>query len=670
MARPRAWRWLACLGILALAIIALVLLWNWDWFIPLVDARAAAATGRPVTIGHLHVRLGRVTQVTADDVTLGNPPGFPSGPPLARLAHLTIRLDVMAYLHGRHIVIPLLALDHPVIDARATPGGANNYTFASGSSGHAQAGTGTNPSIGDLRISQGTGDVVIPKLRADFDLTIATAEPASGATPAAASAATPTLPAGPESELLVDAKGTYAGQPVTGHFVGGALLSLRDAAHPYPVDLRLQNGATRVSLTGTVRNPLAFAGTDLKLSLAGADMAQLYPLTGIPIPQTPAYRISGRLDYDRASQHIRFTDFAGVVGNSDLEGTIAVDPGRARPDVTADLHSRRVDLADLGGFIGSQPGRRNERNATPAERRAVARAEANPRLLPTTPINLPKLKSADMHIRYRGARIEGRSVPLDNLAVVADIVDGAIRLHPLSFGIGRGAITGNIDLTPVDKLIHAKADIDFRRVDLSRIMAATHAFQGAGTIGGSAAIDTRGNSLASMLGNGNGNARIYLVGGGDLSALLVDLSGFEFGNALFSALGVPRKTQIQCFIGDWLLRDGVLETRALVLDTGEAIVDGSGTVDLKDERLDYRIRTRAKHFTIGSLPAPIGITGTFKHPSIRPDLASLGARGGIAAGLGFLAAPLALLPTIQLGVGDDHRCDALLHGTAAPRKGG
>jgi AsmA family protein len=74
---------------------------------------------------------------------------------------------------------------------------------------------------------------------------------------------------------------------------------LRDAQHPYPVDLKLTNGATHVSLKGTLTDPLTFGGADLKLELAGPDMRDLYHLTGIPIPETPAYRVSGQLDLRR-----------------------------------------------------------------------------------------------------------------------------------------------------------------------------------------------------------------------------------------------------------------------------------------------------------------------------------------------------------------------------------
>jgi len=61
-------------------IIVLALVWRWDWFIPLVEARASAAIGRPVKIAHLSVGLGRVTQISVSDVTVANPPGWDGKP--------------------------------------------------------------------------------------------------------------------------------------------------------------------------------------------------------------------------------------------------------------------------------------------------------------------------------------------------------------------------------------------------------------------------------------------------------------------------------------------------------------------------------------------------------------------------------------------------------------
>jgi hypothetical protein len=46
-----------------------------------------------------------------------------------------------------------------------------------------------------------------------------------------------------------------------------------------------------------------------------------------------------------------------------------------------------------------------------------------------------------------------------------------------------------------------------------------------------------------------------------------------------------------------------------------------------------------------------------------PNITRLALRGGAAVGLGVLFPPAAVLPTIQFGVGNDHRCEALIrHG--------
>jgi uncharacterized protein involved in outer membrane biogenesis len=630
----------AVLGVFVLAVVALVLLWDWDWFIPLVQSQASAAIGRKVTLAHLHVRLGRQTTVAADDVVIANPDGFAQADPLARIGRLTVVADVVAYFRHDAIVLPALTVDRPDIHATGLKDGTNNYTFKFPAA-KPGAKPAAPPRIGDLQINGGTAHVLDAKFRSDFTAAIATR------------AATAEAPAA----ITMEARGTYAGQPVTSRFVGGALLSLRDAAHPYPIDLHVANGPTKASLGGTVENPLNFAGARLKLSFSGPDMSQLYALTGIPIPQTPPFSIAGNLDY--APPRIRFTDLAGRVGSSDLGGDIALDPkAGARPDVVMDLRSNRVDLADLGGFIGGTSGGVNKTaGETAAQKQEKAQAKASKALFPSTPIDLPKIRAADIHLKYRAEHIENKYTPFDKLVVAMDMVDGRIELHPLDFVVGNGDIASTILLAPGDHdLVHAKADIAFRHLELARLMQATHSFQGRGILGGQAVIDTNGNSMASMMGQGNGELKLVLVSAGDVSALLVDIAGLEFGNALLSALGVPNRAKLDCFVADLPLKDGIVSTKALLLDTEEARVTGQGTIDLRQQTLDYALTTRSKHFSVGSLPGPIDLTGPITSPSIRPGTEVI-ARAGAAAGLGVLLTPLgAILPTIQFGVGNDNAC--------------
>ncbi|MBR0655079.1 AsmA family protein [Plastoroseomonas arctica] len=627
-------RWMVVVAVPLLALGVLAVLFSWSWFIPMVEVRASAALGQPVTIGGLGVRLGRVTEVQLRDVVVANPAGFQGDAPFARVRELTVRLDVMAYLRGDGIVLPAIAVRGGDVQARLSADGVSNLALAAPSPALGNPATptpapapGPRVRIGSIRVDETTAHVVYPELRGDVTAQIETREM-------------------PTAGLVVTAegRGTYAGQPLTASFIGGTIADLNTNERPWPIALSIQNGRTEATVEGRLRDPFALAGADLRLSLAGPDLAMLTPLTGVPIPQTPPFRVAGRLDYSET--HYRFTEIDGLVGRTDIGGTLTIDPRGRVPDVTAALRSRRVDLRDLAGFIGGQPVR-----GTPVRPDAAASG----RVLPNAPVNVPKFEAANVHLQYEAGQVLGNSTPLDNLRVSLELVDGIVTIRPLRFGVGSGAIEADIVLTPQPEgTVQAVAGINFQQVDIARLMSAAGS-RGGGALNGRARIESTGRSLAELLARGNGNLFLSTAGG-NLSAFLVDISGLRLGNALLSGLGLPDRTELRCFVADFVLRRGVLESRATLLETADALISASGTVRLSDERIDMRLRSESKRPTVGALPTALLLTGSFSDPSIAPEVVELGVRGGLAVALGFAALPLALLPTIELGIGDDPRC--------------
>ena len=631
-------RWPIVLGTVVVLLLALVLLWDWNWLRPLVAQQASAALGRRVTLGHFDIHLARHPQLVLERIAVANPDDFPPDSTLATVDRLAIRIDPWA-LFDHRAVLGEIDIEHPVGDLRPGPSGAPNWKLSMGGS------STTHPwqvDIGSLIVRDGHIHFLDPQLKSDFTLETHTQEAKDGAEPS----------------IYVGVDGRYSGQPISGRFIGGSVLGLRDPKDRYPVDLKLANGATRVSLQGTLLEPLKFGGADLKLELSGDDLSNLYPLTGIPLAPTPPYKLGGQLDYE--GRKVLFRDFSGSVGSSDLQGNIEVQLGGVRPYFRAEMNSRKVVLADLRGFIGAAPGKAEGENLSQQQQQEHAKQEASGKLLPDKPINLPKLRAVDFDVHYKGEHIESESTPLDNLVANLKVEDGNLAFQPLSFAVGQGQIVLNLKLDGQQDAVHTVADVDFRKVDLSRIMQSTGLFKGAGTIGGSARIDTSGNSLAQMLGHGDGELKLFMSGG-NLSALLIDLTGLDFGNGVISALGIPSRAQLRCLVTDFGLSKGVLETRTFIFDTSAANVVGSGSINLRDEQVDYRLSTEPKRLNIGSLAAPILIRGPLKDPSIHPDPVVLAERGGAAVVLGVFLTPLAaLIPTIQLGLGKDHNCDELL----------
>jgi uncharacterized protein involved in outer membrane biogenesis len=393
---------------------------------------------------------------------------------------------------------------------------------------------------------------------------------------------------------------------------------------------------------------------DLQLALSGQNLEDLYPLIGIATPPTPPYRLDGRLTRDASTW--KYDGFSGVVGDSDLAGSASVETGGPRPYLRANLVSKRLDFDDLAGFVGAAP-QADGKEASNAELQALAaRQAARTRVLPDTPYELDKLRAMDADVRWKAHRINSPSLPLDDMDAHLKLEGGLLRLEPLNFGVADGDIHSIIRMDARDATIRTNAQITARRLDLAKLLPDAEITKSAiGKVGGDIRIGGNGNSIAKMLGSADGDIALGM-GRGQISNLLMELAGIDIAEALKFLVTKDRKVPIRCAFGDFAVKDGVMDARALAFDTTDTIIVGNGTISLRDETLDLRLRPRPKDRSLLTLRSPLLVGGTFKDPSFRPDLARVGLRGAIALALGSIAPPAALLGTIDLGGGEDSGC--------------
>jgi len=99
------------LGGVVVAIGVLVAVWDWDWFRPLIEREASAQLGRPVTLQHFGLRLGRQIVAVADGVRIANPETFAQNPPLAVAERLMVTIETMELLRHRTVVVPDILIE-------------------------------------------------------------------------------------------------------------------------------------------------------------------------------------------------------------------------------------------------------------------------------------------------------------------------------------------------------------------------------------------------------------------------------------------------------------------------------------------------------------------------------------------------------------------------------
>jgi hypothetical protein len=89
-------------------------------------------------------------------------------------------------------------------------------------------------------------------------------------------------------------------------------------------------------------------------------------------------------------------------------------------------------------------------------------------------------------------------------------------------------------------------------------------------------------------------------------------------------------------------------------------VDGSGSINLRDETLDLKLQGKPKNFQFVRLRAPITVKGSMAHPALGVEAGAIAAQGGIAAALAFLNPLASVLAFIDPGLAKDAHCGTLL----------
>ncbi|ATQ78212.1 AsmA family protein [Massilia violaceinigra] len=651
---------LAILAVLvAIPAIALAILLTYDWnkARPWLNAKASEAIDRPFTVaGDLKLSWEKPATVMAErdrtwrdlvpwphlvanDVHVGQPEGMDASGlgagDMASVKQFSFSLNPFALLH-KTIAIPVLRFDAPAVDLRRTRDGKNNWTF------HQE----DKPARWKLDLERVifTKGVVkfndaVEKIDLTADVDTVNADPAYG--------------------ISWKLRGTYHGGPVTGGGKAGAVLSLKQQTTPYPLQADLRVGKTHIEVEGTVTKPTKLAALDLRLKLSGASMARLYTLTGVLLPETPAFRTEGRLtgELGDTSSSWVYDKFTGKVGSSDISGRLAYQTGKPRGKLSGSVSSKLLQFADLGPLVGA------DSNAS-KEARGVDAVQPAGKVLPVESFRTERWTAIDADVRYAAERIvREKQLPISKLNTHLILKDGVLNLAPLNFQMAGGNMTSTIKLDGSGKgkqAIKATAKVSARHIRIKELFPSIQEMKATvGQINGDAQLSATGNSVASLLGASNGEIKA-LIDEGTVSKMLLEQMGLNIGNIVLTKLFGDKQVKLNCMATDFQVTNGLMQTRTFVVDTEEAAITAEGTINLANEQMDLTLNPKTKGLRIFSLRSPLHVRGSFSKPDVSVDKGVLALKAGGAVALGLAAPAAALLPLVNTGPGKDSGCARLL----------
>ncbi|MDQ0465609.1 uncharacterized protein involved in outer membrane biogenesis [Caulobacter ginsengisoli] len=630
------------------AIVIFVLIFDWNWLRGPVGGFLSARLHRRVEIvGDLEVHPWSFQpRVTAHDFRIGQPAWAGTGD-MARVGAVTIQIKALPLLRGQ-VILPLLAIQSPDLKLIRDKTGRSNWTFDSNGSG------ARLPAIRRLVIHDGKLAIDDAPRGVIFRARVESSE---------------TVGPGGHGVFRIVGDGSLNRAAFKAEATGDALLNV-SPDRPYGFDAWMTAGPTRITARGTITHPFDLGRLTTRLTVRGPDLNDLYPLTGLTLPNTPPYQVGGQLTRDHRLW--KFDRFSGRVGDSDLSGDLAVNTAGKRPLLTGDLRSRRLDFDDLASIFGGAPGRGKGETVSADQVAVGQKMAAQQRLLPDATLQVDRLRAMDAKVTYRAETVNAPNLPLRKVFLDLTLDDGLLTADPLRVTLDRGQITGKVRLnargaTPV-------TDVDARMTgsDLAQWIPVRSLGQPVieGPLTARLKLHGTGNSVHRAAANADGTLSLA-VSGGQMRQAFAELLGVNLGKGLWMLLSKdPHQTPVRCAVADFKVTNGVARASRVVLDTGVVTAVGSGTVNLDKERMSFRLEGHSKKPRLLRLFLPITAEGPLVKPKLGVEAGPAVVQGGVAVALSAVLSPFAaLLPFLEPGKDKNVNCPALLAG-AAPLKAG
>ena len=649
---------------------------------PRIAAAVERATGRKLLLnGPIGLGFSLWPSVHVTDVGFANPPGF-SRPLMATLQRLDLQLALLPLLLHR-IEIAQLVLVGPDLLLEINAERQTNWIFPAKSRPAANDDAGDRISIHDVRIEGGTiayrddeasrgavlavTELLMHAESPDAPLHLAMQARANGAafslagevgpvsrlqdrepgTPwpvklqLAAGAATMTI----DGSIGHLAKGRlYALQlvgsapdiaPLSAFLPGIHLPSLRDASvtarlvdmgRHFELDTTLRIAGITLAAKGTIADTSHLAGVDIALT---ADAASIAAFSTLDHPLPPFRSIAFQARLTDAADGLALHDIKFTSAQADISGD-AIAGFSTRPSLRAKLTAARIDAGAL----------RISGNVAPP---AQAQPGTAYKALPDMPLPLDLLRMADADIELEVGSLLSRRNVYESLAARLSLRDGHLRLAPFTVDLPEGQLTGTLSADVAQP--NPQFDLTLHAPGLAvqpLLKALGLPEEASGKLRVSLELHGSGDTPHAIAAGLNGHLGLALVHGNVSNWLLSSTLGWMLREAYLPGLSTEiGSSELRCFALRMDFNHGVGELSSLLIDSSPLYLDGSGTIQLRDETLDLRLRPEPRMGGIGMV-APLRLSGTFSHPRVGPDLiATAKANVGILVSAAeWLAAPI------------------------------
>lgn len=444
-----------------------------------------------------------------------------------------------------------------------------------------------------------------------------------------------------DAGLVLRLDGEVEGRQVTFSGRSGPWAALMTGHRVY-LDGVVRSHSAEITLSGSVGEPSTH-GLELLIRGGAENLNDVATLFGFgDLSRTSKMTVSAHVKGTVSG--VSIGDLKLTYGRGDLSGWFDVSRGE-RLVIDGELKSDFLDLAAFEGGRLLHPPKK---------------------LFPDSPLPVSLIQSLDGEISFSAGTILLANAKLVDGQISMVASDGMVAINPIAVTYNEGTFDASIVLD-ARKEPGFKGAVNLSNFDLGGLLSAAKMsddLEARLHFGGR--LRGKGETIAQMFANASGQTNL-LMGEGRLSSEALDLFGGREAIGLtpdMSSQSGDDAVELKCFVNRFDVVQGIAKSRAFLMETGDSVTTGRGSVNLSTETLDLRLAPRPKNPAYLKGAADLRVTGSFLEPKFRVDRQKMSR--GIAGSLGRFALARqgneVLLPLIEQPATRSNACITALTG--------
>ncbi|MDJ0817557.1 MAG: AsmA family protein [Desulfobacterales bacterium] len=641
MRASKIFRWILYVvgGLIAGLIILLVVL----AFVPItidlseykgtVESAASLALGRPVKVDDkIVIATSLQPYFSLEGLRISNPEDFQTGDFL-QMKEARIGVKVLPLLSGKvHITgIKVIGLTVLLVEDKK---GAVNWIFNPATETEPKAPSEPKPRSAEREFElQSDSLVVADLLLEDISVDYRSAD-VKDPLQLKINECKGTMTAG--KPLTLDIKGALFDEPYTTSIEIGSLKEFLEENRSW-MEIKTEIAKTRFAFSGTVDLAQATQILKLKAEVAGDRLDSLNGLLDLDLPPLKSYRSAAQLTLKE--KHAELSNFEVQVGQTKLAGKMTVDNSGAKSKSKIDLTAPLIQLDDFDVGDWSPEKAQSQDTAEKSQNEKQDDTGTGKAGQPSSDEDVAALLSPEVLGKYevqlnvKVNKVLSGNDQLGSGSLTATLKDGRFSIDPLKLNIPGGSFALAASLKPDVNAPEASIRADMEKFDFGVLVrrANPKADMG-GVINLEVDLKSSADSFETLMAKGNG----YFDVSGRLENLEAGIIDLWAVNVIAAVVSQEKDaSKINCVVGRFSMKDGILEPDILLIDTSKIRICGKGHVDFKKQQIDLKMAPTPKRAEYFSLATPIEVEGQFSDFGV-----GIQAGGLIGTAVRFVASPV------------------------------